>query len=653
MHKQIRVLLPRLLLTLAALTAYMPDSHAQGSYGATVDSSCLAFNGTQPYAAYKLTPQGITDKCTYCHAPSPASKATRKDPQWTWWQNQSTQLTNFCPPQTNQAPDGVIGAPANNTSINKDGSLTFTGTGSDPDGNTPLTYAWNFGGAAANSSAQSQSVVFSTPGKFTITLTVTDSNGRSDPTPASITVIVKDPNANQAPNGTIDDPASNSAIDVGGFLTFAGTGIDPDNNTPLAYAWNFGGGAANSTLQAPGKIIFNNAGIYTVTFTVKDNNGLSDPTPATRTVTVGTTASSCTDQDKDKFSPVGGVCGPIDCNDFVAAVNPGAIEACSDGIDNDCNGNIDDNDAHCKGTDCVAQLLNKIEIISATWEQEDRELSVKGFWSTAGAVVKLSDALTGTVLGTTTVKARDDHEDDHKNNSEGVKAIAWEFEREHMAIAPCRVRVEIDGRSGERDVAYAPANCSGKPPATNKSPVANADTATTKQDVPVNITALANDTDPDKDKLSIIVFTQPGHGKVTKNGVILVYSPTSGYSGSDSFTYTISDGHGGTATAKVSVTVQKAQSIPIKVVINTATWNRSDKKLLVSGSGAVKGASVKILNATTKATFGSTKAEDNGTWKKTIEKPSVVPCKVRVEITKDTQTGFTVKTVANAPTACK
>ncbi len=62
-------------------------------------------------------------------------------------------------------------------------------------------------------------------------------------------------------------------------------------------------------------------------------------------------------------------------------------------------------------------------------------------------------------------------------------------------MAPCRVRVEINGRSGERDVAYAPANCSGKPPATNNPPVANADTATTKQDVPVNITVLANDTD--------------------------------------------------------------------------------------------------------------------------------------------------------------
>ena len=514
MHKQIRVFLPQMLLTLAALIAYMPASYAQSSYGSTVNTTCLAFNGTQPYTG-----------CTLCHAPSPASKATRVEPQWTWWQNQLANdpatnlpyLYDFCPPQTNPLPDSVINTPANNTIINIGTTVSFTGTSSYLGTKLPLVYAWNFGGAAANSTVQNPSIVLNTVGTFTVTFTVSDSSGLADPTPATITLTVKDPNANQAPNGTITKPAGNVSIKVGDSVSFAGTGIDPDNNTPITYAWTFGGGAANSTLQNP-TVIFPTAGIYSVTLTVTDTvkAGLSDPTPDFRTVTVGTTASSsCTDQDQDKFSPEGGVCGPIDCNDFVAAINPGAIESCSDKIDNDCNGNIDGNDAHCKGADCVAQLLNKIEITSASWEQEDRKLSVKGPWTTAGATVKLTDTLLGSVLGTTT----------------STKS-GWSFELEHLAMAPCRVRVEITGRSGERDVAYAPANCSGKPAATNNPPVANADSATTKQNVPVNITVLANDTDPDKDTLSIIVFTQPGHGVVTKNGEILVYTPTSDYSGS-------------------------------------------------------------------------------------------------------------------------
>ena len=101
--------------------------------------------------------------------------------------------------------------------------------GSDPDNNTPLSYAWNFGGGAANSTLQSPSITFITAGTFTVTLTVTDNLNRADPTPATITIIVKDPNANQAPDGTINEPASNSAITVGGSLNFAGTGSDPDN----------------------------------------------------------------------------------------------------------------------------------------------------------------------------------------------------------------------------------------------------------------------------------------------------------------------------------------------------------------------------------------------------------------------------------------
>jgi PKD repeat protein len=242
MRKQIKVFLPQMLLTLATLTVYTADSYAQGSYGTVVNDTCFAFNGTQPY----------TGSCTLCHAASPAPKSQRVDPQWQWWQDQlqnPTPLTNFCPPQTNQAPDGIISAPANNSIVNLGSSVAFTGTGSDPDNNTPLAYAWNFGGAAANSTVQNPSVAFNTAGTFTITFTATDSKGRADPTPATITLTVKDPNANQAPNSTITTPASNANIKVGDSLSFAGSGSDSDNNTPLTYVWNFGGGAADSTLQ--------------------------------------------------------------------------------------------------------------------------------------------------------------------------------------------------------------------------------------------------------------------------------------------------------------------------------------------------------------------------------------------------------------------
>ena len=45
----------------------------------------------------------------------------------------------------NQAPNGVINTPASNVTITAGQSVNFTGTGSDPDNNTPLTFLWNFG----------------------------------------------------------------------------------------------------------------------------------------------------------------------------------------------------------------------------------------------------------------------------------------------------------------------------------------------------------------------------------------------------------------------------------------------------------------------------------------------------------------------------
>ncbi len=52
-------------------------------------------------------------------------------------------------------------------------------------------------------------------------------------------------------------------------------------------------------------------------------------------------APVCTDLDGDTYYADGGSCGPMDCDDSDASINPGAEEYCSDGIDNNCNGLID------------------------------------------------------------------------------------------------------------------------------------------------------------------------------------------------------------------------------------------------------------------------------------------------------------------------
>lgn len=88
------------------------------------------------------------------------------------------------------------------------------------------------------------------------------------------------------PDGVIDTPAGDVTINTGDSVDFTGTGADPDGALPLAYRWDFDGGAPESTDEDPGPTVFNTAGTYVVRFHVTDATNLSDPTPDTVTVTV-------------------------------------------------------------------------------------------------------------------------------------------------------------------------------------------------------------------------------------------------------------------------------------------------------------------------------------------------------------------------------
>ena len=96
-------------------------------------------------------------------------------------------------PLTNQPPDGVINTPYSDITIAVGDKINFTGTGTDPDNNLPLSYNWSFGAGSGipNSTAQNPGIVqFNNPGTFTVTFTVTDAKGLSDPTPATRTITV-------------------------------------------------------------------------------------------------------------------------------------------------------------------------------------------------------------------------------------------------------------------------------------------------------------------------------------------------------------------------------------------------------------------------------------------------------------------------------
>ena len=100
----------------------------------------------------------------------------------------------------------------------------------------------------------------------------------------------------------------------------------------------------------------------------------------------------------------------------------------------------------------------------------------------------------------------------------------------------------------------------------NDTPVAVNDTATLNEDASAIIDVLSNDSDLDGDSISVSSVTQPANGAVVINtdGTV-TYTPNANYNGTDSFTYTLSDGQGGTSTATVSLTVDPQNDTPVAV----------------------------------------------------------------------------------------
>ena len=97
----------------------------------------------------------------------------------------------------------------------------------------------------------------------------------------------------------------------------------------------------------------------------------------------------------------------------------------------------------------------------------------------------------------------------------------------------------------------------------NDAPTAVGDRFTAEQGAPLTISSaqlLSNDTDIDGDTtLSVVNVSTPSRGTLTQQGSSYVYTPGANFSGNDSFTYTVTDGNGGSATATVNLVV--AQSV--------------------------------------------------------------------------------------------
>ncbi|MEG4631858.1 Ig-like domain-containing protein, partial [Microcoleus sp. AR_TQ3_B6] len=146
------------------------------------------------------------------------------------------------------------------------------------------------------------------------------------------------------------------------------------------------------------------------------------------------------------------------------------------------------------------------------------------------------------------------------------------------------------GTSTNNDNVYGTINITS----LNTPPVANPDSVSATPNTPINIsvnTLLANDTDANGDPLTLTGVSNftGGTAVLNDNGTprssaddYITFTPTTGFSGSASFDYSISDGNGGTSSATVIVavgTVQNGGHGP-----DTLTGNAGND-ILIGGNG--------------------------------------------------------------------
>jgi hypothetical protein len=101
--------------------------------------------------------------------------------------------------------------------------------------------------------------------------------------------------------------------------------------------------------------------------------------------------------------------------------------------------------------------------------------------------------------------------------------------------------------------------------AVQDAPVAVDDAATTDEETPVTFDVLANDTDADGDGRSLAGFdaSTVTDGALTSNGGgSFTYVPNAGFVGTETFTYTVADGQGGTDGGAVTLTVNDVEHAP-------------------------------------------------------------------------------------------
>jgi VCBS repeat-containing protein len=145
-------------------------------------------------------------------------------------------------------------------------------------------------------------------------------------------------------------------------------------------------------------------------------------------------------------------------------------------------------------------------------------------------------------------------------------------------VASFEYTVCDDGKTGdEDDPECSKGSVTVNVAAVNDPPPASDYTFDVREDTPTSFEVVKVEEDVDGDRVTLESVTQGVHGSVVIDGEKrVIYTPGLNYNGPDSFTYTVKDGKGATATARVVVNVTPVNDPPVFVPMGPITVNAGD-----------------------------------------------------------------------------
>ncbi|MEC7765239.1 MAG: Ig-like domain-containing protein [Pseudomonadota bacterium] len=488
----------------------------------------------------------------------------------------------------NENPDAVDDA--TNTTIDDPVTINLLGNDSDPDGDTISIIG---GTDPANGSVElnDDGTVTYTPnpgfvGEDTFTYTITDGNGGQDT--ATVTVCVTDDTGGDNENPDAVDDATNTFMDTSVTISVLANDSDPDGDTLTVIG---GTDPANGTVtdNGDGTVTYTpNTGFMgedTFTYTVSDGNGGQDT--ATVTVCVNDDGNGNQNPDAVEDTATTTLDDPIDIYVLANDTDPDGDTVTISTYTQPSNGTVTDGPngslTYTPNTGFTGQDTFTYTVSDGNGGTDTATVTVgvndDGGENTVDAVDDSYDIDEDTTLIVDlTANDSDPQGDDFSITSVGSAAngtvtlnadgtVTYRPDRDYNGTDT--FTYTITDEDGATDTATVTINVG----AVQDVPDAENDVELTDENTSVDIDVLANDSDPDGDTLTVDSYTQASNGTVSDgpNGS-LTYTPNADFVGTDTFTYTITDGNGGQDTATVTVVVGEVDDAnSVDAVDDTAT----------------------------------------------------------------------------------